>query len=144
MDRAWPASPGEAMHTSTYLGHPVGCVMALAQIAEIERLKLPEAAAEKGAYFMKLLRKLRVPATLRAEVRGRGLMVGLELSHTDGSPAGALVIDLVKRALAHGLMLLPEAEAGNVIGFTPPLTITRAQLRHTVQVIQTLLNEPTN
>ena len=48
MDAAWPASSGEAIHTSTFLGHPVGCAMALAQIAEIERLKLPERAAELG------------------------------------------------------------------------------------------------
>ena len=40
MDAAWPASNGEAIHTSTFLGHPVGCAMALAQIAEIRRLKL--------------------------------------------------------------------------------------------------------
>ncbi|MFM2082068.1 MAG: hypothetical protein RL380_759, partial [Verrucomicrobiota bacterium] len=40
MDAAWPVSTGEAIHTSTFLGHPVGCAMALAQIAEIKRLKL--------------------------------------------------------------------------------------------------------
>ena len=40
MDAAWPPSTGEAIHTSTFLGHPVGCAMALAQIAEIRRLKL--------------------------------------------------------------------------------------------------------
>ncbi len=42
MDAAWPPSRGEAIHTSTFLGHPVGCAMALAQIAEIEKLNLPE------------------------------------------------------------------------------------------------------
>ena len=40
MDAAWPPSRGEAIHTSTFLGHPVGCAMALAQISEIEKLKL--------------------------------------------------------------------------------------------------------
>src|SRR6201999_1042951 len=42
IDAAWPPSSGEAMHTSTFLGNPVGCAMALAQIAEIRRRKLPE------------------------------------------------------------------------------------------------------
>ena len=40
MDAAWPASRGEAIHTSTFLGHPVGCAMALAQIKEIEQLEI--------------------------------------------------------------------------------------------------------
>jgi adenosylmethionine-8-amino-7-oxononanoate aminotransferase len=48
MDAAWPASSGEALHTSTFLGHPVGCAMALAQIAEIEKLRLPHRSAELG------------------------------------------------------------------------------------------------
>ena len=42
MDAAWPASSGEAIHTSTFLGHPVGCAMALAQIREIETRNLDE------------------------------------------------------------------------------------------------------
>ena len=52
MDAAWPASTGEAIHTSTFLGHPVGCAMALAQIAEIKKLKLPERAAELGRFLL--------------------------------------------------------------------------------------------
>ena len=45
VDRVWPASEGEAIHTSTYLGHPVGCAMALAQIKELkEKNSLPKRA----------------------------------------------------------------------------------------------------
>src|ERR1035437_1472149 len=52
MDAAWPGSPGEAIHTSTFLGHPVGCAMALAQIAEIKRLKLCERSAALGKFLV--------------------------------------------------------------------------------------------
>src|ERR1019366_8243181 len=52
MDTAWPASRGEAIHTSTFLGHPVGCAMALAQIKEIEKLGLPERSAELGEFLL--------------------------------------------------------------------------------------------
>ena len=52
MDAAWPASTGEAIHTSTFLGHPVGCAMALAQIQEIERLDLPERSAKLGDFLL--------------------------------------------------------------------------------------------
>ena len=55
MDAAWPASTGEAIHTSTFLGHPVGCAMALAQIQEIERLNLPEHSAQLGKFLLEQL-----------------------------------------------------------------------------------------
>ena len=55
MDAAWPPSRGEAIHTSTFLGHPVGCAMALAQIAEIGKLKLPERSAELGKFLLEEL-----------------------------------------------------------------------------------------
>src|SRR5207248_6043358 len=48
MDDAWPLSQGEAIHTSTFLGHPVGCAMALAQIEEIKRLALITRSARLG------------------------------------------------------------------------------------------------
>src|ERR1041385_1130207 len=48
MDRAWPRSTGEAIHTSTFLGNPVGCAMALEQISEIRRGKLVERSARLG------------------------------------------------------------------------------------------------
>src|SRR5205085_9523779 len=50
MDRAWPLSTGEAIHTSTFLGHPVGCAMALAQIKEIANRKLVERSAALGLF----------------------------------------------------------------------------------------------
>src|SRR5450432_2155114 len=52
MDAAWPPSRGEAIHTSTFLGHPVGCAMALAQIEEIRRLELPERSAQLGDFLL--------------------------------------------------------------------------------------------
>ncbi len=61
MDVAWPASTGEAIHTSTFLGHPVGCAMALAQIAEIRRLKLAERSAAIGNFLLADLSKIQNP-----------------------------------------------------------------------------------
>jgi 4-aminobutyrate aminotransferase-like enzyme len=59
MDAAWPASNGEAIHTSTFLGHPVGCAMALAEIAEIRRLKLCARSAELGEFLLSELAKIQ-------------------------------------------------------------------------------------
>ena len=139
MDAAWPASTGEAIHTSTFLGHPVGCAMALAQIGEIERLKLPNRAAELGEHLLEQLRTELVDLNFRAEARGLGLMAGVELRLPDGEPATKLALDAIKKALHAGYVFLPEGEHGNVISFTPPLTITKAQLNLAVTALKEAL-----
>jgi 4-aminobutyrate aminotransferase-like enzyme len=140
MDAAWPASTGEAIHTSTFLGHPVGCAMALVQIAEIKRLKLVERSAQLGPAFLQMLSILHPPSSIRVSARGLGLMAGLELRHADGAPATADALRVIKAMLHRGYILLPEGEHSNVISFTPPLTITEAQLATTVRFLTEVLN----
>jgi 4-aminobutyrate aminotransferase-like enzyme len=136
MDAAWPASNGEAIHTSTFLGHPVGCAMALAQIKEIQRLKLYERSAKLGAHLLELLSTINhQPSTSR----GLGLMVGLELNLPDGKPATELALNAIKTLLHRGYIFLPEGEHGNIISFTPPLTITKAQLAKAVAELKKVL-----
>ena len=141
MDAAWPASSGEAIHTSTFLGHPVGCAMALAQIWELEKQKLPERSwkiakvlrAELKANFKTKM------GDLRFQVRGVGLMVGLEVCTDDGKPATERSLRAIKRMLHHGFILLPEGEHANVIGFTPPLTIIERELVKAVTALRECL-----
>ena len=140
IERAWPKSQGEAIHTSTFLGHPVGCAMALANIAEIRVRKLVDKAAEQGNELLQLLSDVRV-AGLSLQARGRGLLAGLEVRHASGEPATDLVMRVVKAMLHRGFIVLPEGEHGNVIGFTPPLTITKAQLRQAVRGLEAALEE---
>jgi acetylornithine/succinyldiaminopimelate/putrescine aminotransferase len=123
---AWPPSSGEAIHTSTFLGHPVGCAMALAQIHQIRARKLPERSAQLGSALLKKLRAI-------GPARGLGLMAGLELQ--DGDAA----MRVVKEMLKHGYILLPEGEHGNVISFTPPLTIANVQLNRAVKALHATL-----
>jgi 4-aminobutyrate aminotransferase-like enzyme len=61
--------------------------------------------------------------------RGLGLMAGLEVS------SGEKALRIIKGMLKRGYILLPEGERGNVIAFTPPLTITAAQLAATVKAL---------
>ena len=140
MDTAWPASAGEAIHTSTFLGHPVGCAMALAQIREITRRKLPARAAALGVRALDALRKLEIPAGLRAEVRGVGLLLGLELRLADGVPATAVSLAIIKALLHRGFILLPEGEHANVISFTPPLTISWREFATALRALQSELH----
>jgi len=136
MDRAWPESDSEAIHTSTYLGHPVGCAMALEQIKEIKRLKLPKQAAQRGRLLLNLLEHPPLPiAGYHFEARGRGLLVGLEITRSDRSPATTESIEIMKRMLAQGFILLPEGEHANIISFTPPLIISEEQIQQTVDAL---------
>ena len=140
MDTAWPATNGEAIHTSTYLGHPVGCAMALAQIRELKRLKLPARAAQLGAALLKKLAPLhRQKGNLRCQIRGLGLMAGVELTRPDGTPDTHTALTAIKTLLQRGYIFLPEGEHGNIISFTPPLTISAAQLNEAVEALAEVL-----
>lgn len=138
MDSAWPPSHGEAMHTSTFLGHPVGCAMALAQIKEIQRLKLCERSAELGSFLLKELHGVRT-TRLKCSARGLGLLAGLELMLPNGEPATSETFRIIKQMLRRGYILLPEGEHANVISFTPPLTITKSQLAKTLKALKEIL-----
>ena len=67
-------------------------------------------------------------------------MAGLELLNADGSPATEESLRVIKAMLHRGYILLPEGEHGNVVSFTPPLTIAEAQLARTVAELQKVLN----
>jgi len=141
MDAAWPKSRGEAIHTSTFLGNPVGCAMALAQIGEIRRRDLCRRSAELGKFLLNALAFLRVPhSALRISVRGLGLMAGVELQLPDGRPVAEIAMQTIKKMLRRGFILLPEGEHANVISFTPPLTITKAQLAKAVATLAEILD----
>ncbi len=140
MDTAWPNSPGEAIHTSTFLGHPVGCAMALAQVRELESRRLIERSARLGGLLLARLSRLVTATTrFRLEVRGVGLLAGLEVQLPDGSPATAQTFSAIKAMLRRGFILLPEGEHGNVISFTPPLTITESQLESAADALAQVL-----
>ncbi len=123
---AWPESTGEALHTSTYLGHPVGCAMALASLAEHTQPETAQVVNTSGRKLKTALRALRSPHV--GDVRGAGLMLGLELINTDGSPAATLTGRIIKTALHDGLLLLGGGPAGNVLSFTPPFAISDAEI----------------
>ena len=140
MDRAWPESTGEAIHTSTYLGHPVGCAMALAQIEEVEERGLAERAQERGAWLKKKLS--RIPSqvsNLKLSVRGRGLMIGIEVRNGNDQPATDVVIHCMKQMLGEGFIILPEGDDSEVISLAPPLVVTEGQLGRAVDALGKIL-----
>jgi len=112
---AWPPSRGEALHTQTFLGHPPGAAAALATLAVLEEEKLVERAAELGAYALGRLRAAG-GAGVR-EVRGRGLLLGIECDSAERAARACA------RALQRGVIVLSSGDDGRVLSITPPLSI---------------------
>ena len=136
MDEAWPASDGEAIHTSTFLGHPVGCAMAVAQLSELDEQGLVQRAATEGHWLRAALTQVCTSIRhLRLRPVGRGLMGGLEVRRLDGSTAGDLVIRAMHRLLSEGFIVLPEGAGAEVLSLTPPLTIRRRDLARALEAM---------
>jgi len=143
MDAAWPVSAGEAIHTSTFLGHPVGCAMALAQVAELRGRRLTERSARLGRSLQQWLRTDlgKFVAAGEAEVRGLGLMAGVALTDANGSPDTDRALAVMRRMLERGIIVLPEGDQAEVIALTPPLIISSAELKRAVKVLSQVLKE---
>lgn len=146
MDQAWPVSTGEAIHTSTFLGHPVGCAMALENLHQIAVRQLVERSRDTGALLNATLKGLaeqlnrQYEGKVRATARGVGCLAGLALARSDGTAATQLSLDCLTQMLRKGFILLPEGENANVISFTPPLMITRSQLLSSTHALLTVLS----
>jgi 4-aminobutyrate aminotransferase/(S)-3-amino-2-methylpropionate transaminase len=131
---AWPLSTGEALHTQTFLGHPASCAAALASMRVIEEEGLVEAAAEKGAAAMALLRERLAECPRVRELRGRGLMIGIECDSAE-TASGAC-----EASLRRGVILLPCGEGGRVLSVTPPLSIPGDLLEHALNLVADCLS----
>lgn len=135
---AWPPSSGEAMHTSTFLGHPLACAAALAQIDEIESRGLVARSAQLGKTMLDQLREIRKRIPGIGDVRGRGLMAGIEFVRDDLSrePDRECAERLILDALRRGLILLG---GGHAVQLSPPLTITEQQLLFALETMEDCL-----
>jgi 4-aminobutyrate aminotransferase-like enzyme len=132
---AWPPSSGEAIHTSTFLGSPLGCAAALACIKELRDRNLVERAAELGVMIESALNDVRraAPGNVR-EIRGRGMMWGIQCASTE-TAAHAMIA-----ALRKGIVVLASGARSDVISISPPLVISEEQLRFAVETLGTILH----
>ena len=129
---AWPPSTGEAIHTSTFLGHPLSCAGGLGFLAVLEEDGLAGRARRLGDYALGYLKAELEGSSRVEEVRGRGLMLGVELRRREGTAPG---VGAAALALERGLIVLPAGEAGEVVELTPPATLTRQALERGLQVL---------
>jgi acetylornithine/LysW-gamma-L-lysine aminotransferase len=115
-------------HGSTFGGNPLSCAAAIAALTTLRDEAIPERVDETGMWLLDQLRARNLP-TVR-DVRGRGLMIGLELR--------GRVTPVLQQMQEKGVLALPAG--GNVLRLLPPLIITRDQLQTILQVIQEVLD----
>jgi 4-aminobutyrate aminotransferase-like enzyme len=125
----WPPSRGEAIHTSTFLGNPLACAAGLAFLAELTGGGLVERSRVLGEKLLADLRRALEGIPEVAEVRGRGLFLGIELQNPEsGRPLSRAAVRASEEALKLGLLVLPAGEKGHVLELSPPLVISEEQL----------------
>lgn len=123
-------TPGD--HGSTFGGNPLACAVARTALEVLEEEHLVDRAALLGDYFLDALRRLDSP--LVADVRGRGLLIGVEID-----PHKADARQLCERMLDHGILSKETHET--VIRFAPPLVIRKAQIDETVRQFRGVLQD---
>jgi 4-aminobutyrate aminotransferase-like enzyme len=128
MDAAWPESTGEALHTSTFLGNPLGCRMALESLDLLEAEPWSRRVAKLGRHLEKGLRKLRNTSKRWGWSRGLGLMRGIEILDSGGRPDPVRAGQLVEAMLARGIIILSGGVEQNVLSFTPPFVINEEEI----------------
>ena len=131
---AWPVSAGEAIHTSTFLGNPLACAAALANLDELDRLDVVGRVRAREAALGARLRALASSPSVR-DVRGVGFLWAVEFAHA------ALANRIVVRGLARGLILLQSGATGTSITVAPPLTIDDDQLAHALDLLEHIVRE---
>lgn len=129
-------------HLSTFGGNPVSASAALANLEVMLNENLPQRAEETGRYLMDKLAELKEKNPLIGDVRGKGLMVGIELVlDNNKKPAPDIAGKVRHRALEEGLLIGKGGVYGNVIRFQPPLVITKTQIDDAVKILDKVLEE---
>lgn len=118
-------------HSTTYGGNPIACAAAAATIDILEQENLPEKARAQGEYLVSKLNQLRDDHAIIREVRGLGLMIGVEMRFE--------VLDIILRSLERGVLMLDAGR--NVLRFLPPLVITRAHIDQAIEILDEVIGE---
>ncbi|HMN44048.1 MAG TPA: acetyl ornithine aminotransferase family protein [Povalibacter sp.] len=127
-------------HGNTYGGNPLCCAAALATLDLVEKEYMAN-AAEVGTYFINQLRDLQGRFACIGHVRGKGLMLGMELveDRSTKAPAAKLCESIVTRAFHNGLLLLSCGQS--TIRFMPPLLVSKANVDEAMTILAASIEE---
>ena len=132
--------PGD--HLSTFGGNPVSCAAAMATIDVIQEERLAENATARGQQVMTHLKKFQEQCPLVGDVRGRGLMIGIELvEDAEKTPATAAAKAVRARCRELGVLVGVGGSLGNVVRLQPPLTLSEEQAEKVCDLLTQALRE---
>jgi 4-aminobutyrate aminotransferase len=130
--RQWP--PGA--HGTTFGGNPVSCASAVATLRAIEEEGLLENAVRVGAYALERLDRMKDGCSCIGDVRGLGLMIGIEFVKEDGKPFTDGLKKILDYSLEKGLILVECGVDKNVIRLAPPLVITKEEMEKGLDILE--------
>jgi 4-aminobutyrate aminotransferase len=123
-------------HGTTFGGNPVSCAAALATIEVIEEEKLVERAAKVGGEMMERLNKFAQGKKNIGEVRGLGMMIGIEFDDEDGKPSKKIADKVAAQCLEHKMIVLTCGTHGQVIRLIPPLNVSDADAEKALEILE--------
>jgi 4-aminobutyrate aminotransferase-like enzyme len=143
-DIAEAFTPGD--HLSTFGGNPVSCAAAMANIDVMSDEKLPQNATVRGDELMSSLIEFKEKYSLVGDVRGKGLMIGIELiKDKNKTPASEEARQIRKLCREAGVLIGTGGVFGNVLRLQPPLVLTAEESQRVLDVLEkslVTLSEP--
>jgi 4-aminobutyrate aminotransferase len=121
-------------HGGTYGGNAVACAAGVATIKAMQAEKMPENARLRGAQLMNHLRRIQLDFPVIGDVRGLGLMIGVEFRTTERKPDKATTKAVVQACFDRKLLLLTCGTYDNVIRWIPPLVVTEQQIDEAIDI----------
>lgn len=123
-------------HGTTFGGNPVSCAAAIATIETIRDDGLLARCRELGGTTLDRLRSFQEHHPLVGDVRGMGLMIGVELVGSGGTPDGAACGEVLEECLKQGLIVINCGPERNIIRFIPPLTISDEEMVEALDILE--------
>jgi len=133
----WP----KGAHGTTFGGNPLSCAAAIATITVLKRDGIIERAAYLGRMSMERLNALKDRYESIGDVRGRGLMIGIEFVKADKSPDRDLAMKIVKKCAERGLILIECGWNKNILRFIPPLIVEESEISRALDIFEDALKE---
>lgn len=133
---------GGVRFTGTFAGNLVACAAGIATMKYIEKYHLVENAEKMGDYLMKSFKNMSERKNLIGDIRGKGLLIGVELvkDKRTKKPASEEALKVVKEAYENGLLIRSVGRYRNVLLLGPPLTISLEQAQKAIEILDRLIN----
>ncbi|NDB88909.1 MAG: aspartate aminotransferase family protein [Thaumarchaeota archaeon] len=125
------AAMSKGEHSSTFGGNPLSCAAGIATIQALTQDGLVDNAAKVGKFFMEGLEKLKEKHSIIREVRGKGMMIGVEMKFE--------VKDILMDGIQEGVLLLYSGR--NILRFLPPLVMTEVEITKVLEILDKLFTK---